>query len=232
MTDEADRLYELPLDDFTRERNALATRKRKAGDRAAAEEVKALAKPSVPAWAINQLARRRRKEMEALLDAGERLRAAQQQALAGKADADAVRKAEDERRDAVDRLTDAARDVLADAGRPATDATVERVAATLAAAAVADEARPLLAAGRLTGDVQPQGFEALAGMAFAPPPKRAPKKPDRTAQRKREAEARRELARLSAEAEALERAAAKARKAADEAHARVREAEERLAAED
>ena len=49
-----DDLYQLPLEAFVAERNALATAVRKAGDRAAADRVKALAKPSATAWAVNQ----------------------------------------------------------------------------------------------------------------------------------------------------------------------------------
>ncbi|WP_438017029.1 hypothetical protein WMF18_40580 [Sorangium sp. So ce315] len=75
--EEVDDLYSKPLGDFTRARDALAKRLRQAGDKAAAERVKALRRPTAAAWALNQLARRYPQRMEALLDAGERLREAQ-----------------------------------------------------------------------------------------------------------------------------------------------------------
>ena len=50
IEDEIARLYQLPLDEFTSARNALAKR---AGSDAAG--IRALTKPSVPAWAVNQL---------------------------------------------------------------------------------------------------------------------------------------------------------------------------------
>ena len=62
MSDEIDRLYELPLEEFTAARNALA---KETGDAA----LKQLKKPTVPAWAVNQLARRREVDMRRLLRA-------------------------------------------------------------------------------------------------------------------------------------------------------------------
>jgi hypothetical protein len=51
------RLYALPLTEFTPARNALVTRLRKSGRQDQAEVVKALKKPTLPVWAINQVAR-------------------------------------------------------------------------------------------------------------------------------------------------------------------------------
>ena len=62
---EIDRLYALPLDEFTARRNELAKRLKKEGEGEAADEVASLVKPSVPAWTINQLARRQKKEAAA-----------------------------------------------------------------------------------------------------------------------------------------------------------------------
>src|SRR5919199_4011126 len=80
---ELDRLYGLPLDEFTGARNELAARLRKEGDADAAAEVRGLSKPSVSAWLANLLARRDPEGMRGLLDAGERLRRAQADALGG-----------------------------------------------------------------------------------------------------------------------------------------------------
>src|SRR5918997_3683747 len=78
-----DRLYGLPLDEFVRERDELARRLNRDGDREAAARVKALRKPTVGAWALNQAVRRRRAETQELLETGERLRAAHEQLLSG-----------------------------------------------------------------------------------------------------------------------------------------------------
>ena len=101
---EIDRLYALPLDEFTARRNELAKRLKKQGEEDAAEEVTALVKPSVPAWTINQLARRQKKEVQALLATGTRLRKAQERALAG-GGADALQAARAEERETVRDLT-------------------------------------------------------------------------------------------------------------------------------
>ncbi len=96
---EIDRLFALPLDEFTSSRNALARRLKGEGETEGAEQVRSLAKPSVPAWTINQLARREKAMVKALLDAGARLRKAQERALAG-SHSDALRTAQAEERQA------------------------------------------------------------------------------------------------------------------------------------
>ena len=68
---EIDRLYQLPLDEFTPARNALA---RTAG--ADAARVRALSKPPIAAWAVNQLYWRNRKIWDALVAAAENARRA------------------------------------------------------------------------------------------------------------------------------------------------------------
>jgi hypothetical protein len=50
LDDDVDRLYQLPLNEFTGARNELA---KGAGSRA--PEIRKLAKPPVAAWAVNQL---------------------------------------------------------------------------------------------------------------------------------------------------------------------------------
>jgi hypothetical protein len=52
---DVDALFKLPLDEFTSARNALAAQLKKVGKQAEAIEVKALVKPSVSAWVVNQL---------------------------------------------------------------------------------------------------------------------------------------------------------------------------------
>ena len=154
MSDEVDALYALPLDEFTAARNALA---KKLGS----EEIRKLAKPSVPAWAVNQLARRERKQLGELLKSGEAL---QKQVLGGKAGPAALREAQQHERQLVRDLVQRAEGLLKDAGRPATAAALERISETLAAGAQTAEGREALRSGRLTEALEPAGFEALTGL--------------------------------------------------------------------
>src|ERR671936_452656 len=78
-----DRLYGLPLDAFVRERDELAKELRRSGDREAADWVKGLPRPSVSAWAVNQVMRTQGSDARALLDAGAALSEAQERMLAG-----------------------------------------------------------------------------------------------------------------------------------------------------
>src|ERR671939_1646382 len=108
----ADAPYGLALDAFVPERDALAKRLRADGDRAAADEVKALRKPSVAAWAVNQAVRSQPKAARALWDAGDALIAAQDDLLGGRGDAAGLRAAAEGERAALDALLDAARGLL------------------------------------------------------------------------------------------------------------------------
>jgi hypothetical protein len=238
--DQIDQLFELPLEEFTSARNELAKRLKQEGDPTAAEAVRSLTKPTVAVWAVNQLARREPEAVRALLNVAARLRSAQERALGGERAADALRAAQSEEREAIRDLTRRAEKILRDEGRPASGQTLERVASTLRAAAVADPGREALREGRLSGDVEVSGFDAFAGLEL---PKGGGRRAARGSgddlaerrRQKREAERRRkELEKrvrdLSARADAAERDADKARKAAAEAEAvaeeRRREAEE------
>ncbi|MDQ3856956.1 MAG: hypothetical protein M3327_00675, partial [Actinomycetota bacterium] len=170
LDEEIDGLYALPLDEFVAARNELARTVRAEGDRAGADRVKALRKPTVSTWAANQVARRDRDGMRALLQAGERLREAHADLVAGGSPRE-LRSATEAEREAVAKLVAGAREILADAGQTATEATLERVAKTLHAAALDDEARELLERGRLERDLDATGFGPLP--ASLPPRRRA-----------------------------------------------------------
>ena len=191
MADEVDQLYELPLDAFTAARNELAKR---VGD----AQIKQLKKPTVAAWAVNQLARRREVDVRRLLRAGEQLEQAQKRAVEG-GDQQAYARARDAEREALRRLRAQAADVLREGGHPATDATLDRVARTLHAGAGTEEGRALLREGNLSEELEPQGFGALAGVKPAGP--RARKKPPDTS-RLRKAREEADAAKREAEAAA------------------------------
>ena len=159
-------LYATPLDQFTAARNDLAARLDAEDNKEAAIRVKWLKKPSISAWAVNQLARTREIDLARLLKAGEALEEAQRAVLSGKpADFEKARKEEGA---AVRVLRDAAREVLPSASA----AILDRVAQTLRVASTA-AGRARLKEGRLTEDLEPAGFEAFADFQSAAPVKGA-----------------------------------------------------------
>src|SRR6185503_16777090 len=164
--DDADALYGLPLDAFVAERDALAKRLRADGRRGDADEVKALRKPSVAAWAVNQVVRSQPKPSRALWNAGDALIAAQDDLLAGRADAATLRTAVEDERAALDALLDAARGLLTGEGHDLGDTTIERVRDTLHAGAIDAEAREEVAAGRA---VRERAHAGLGAFGAAPP---------------------------------------------------------------
>jgi len=159
---EGDRLYALPLDQFTKARDALAARLRSAGDAQEAAGVKALKKPTTPAWAVNQLARNSRDTVDQLIAAADRLRHAQQKLLHG-GPAQDVWEATLAEREALASLTEDAERVLTAAGYGASRATLDKISATLAAAAAEPRGRALLRRGILTEEMQRAGFGDLFG---------------------------------------------------------------------
>ncbi|HET9770985.1 MAG TPA: hypothetical protein VFS16_08870 [Acidimicrobiia bacterium] len=167
-------LYGLPLEEFTPARDALAKELKAAGRKDEAAEVKSLRKPSLAAWALNRAARDHPDAVEQLRATGADLRAAQEEALSG--DAGRLRDAGRALSDEIDRVAALAADALRDAGRPATAAQQEKLAATLRTAAVDDAAGDVLARGVLVDDLDATGFTLLAsgsGALAAPPPSSA-----------------------------------------------------------
>lgn len=142
-----DRLYELPLEEFTRARNQAERELRKAGQREQADEIKALRKPTAAAAAVNRLVRGHHSEVEAFLAAAATLRDAQ---VAGKGDIAPAARAEREALEKLVRLGG------------------EQVRATLQAAAVDDDTAHELLEARLVREPEPPGFGTL--LAYATPP--------------------------------------------------------------
>jgi hypothetical protein len=246
LDDEIDKLYQLPLKDFTPARNALA-KQAGGGDGA---QVKALQKPSVPAWAVNQLYWQSRDAYDAVVKASERLRTAHRGLLAGKSTD--LGKAESEHRDSIRAATQEIRRLLADADETASEQTMTAVSETLEALPSGDEAP-----GRLTRPLKRMGFEALAGVAprapGATPPKltlvksgakKAPAEPEIPPAKQREIEeiekrlgaaaaeerqAKTDLERARRELERAERERARAEEELKEANAKVKRFEEDVA---
>ena len=162
IDDEIDRLFQLPLNEFTPARNALAKR---AGPDAAA--VKRLHRPQTPAWAVNQLFWRRRKDYDRLIAAAEALRRAHANVLTGqRVD---LAGAEQAHRDAIRSAMDDIKKIMAEASEKPTPATLTSVNETLQALP-----HPTEAAGRLVRPLKPLGFEALTALFTGAAPTRRP----------------------------------------------------------
>jgi hypothetical protein len=165
---DTDSLFQLPLAEFTSARNALASRLTKAGRRDAAALVKALTKPSISAWAANQVYWRHRVSFDRLMTSGEQVRRAQASQLAGRAVE--MRAPIEARREALAELSRLAADALSASGHPPTPEMMRRVTTTLEALSAIGRAPDAPPAGRLTDDVDPPGFETLASLVPAFPP--------------------------------------------------------------
>jgi hypothetical protein len=160
LDDDIDALFKLPLTEFVGARKALAARLKKSGFVSEAESVKALAKPSISAWTVNQLYWRHREAFDELIATSQRFRKAQ---VAGKMVN--MREALDARREALSHLSALATEALLDAGHNPSLDTVRRIATTLEALSVATSpSGPTL--GRLTHDIDPPGFDSLG--SFTP----------------------------------------------------------------
>lgn len=160
---ELDRLYTAPLDQFIKLRNEFAGRLRKDGNEAAAARIGRLKKPSVSAWAVNQLARTADLDVQRLIKAGVAQEQAQRSALSGGLGGFEAARVEEAA--AIRLLREAARKLL-----PSTSTvTLDRVTKTLRAAAATPEGRVLLKQGRLTEDLEPPGFDAFSGIGTTQP---------------------------------------------------------------
>ena len=169
LPDEATEVFRADPDGFVAARNDLAARLA-ADDRTDdAAAVKALRKPTVAVWALNQLHERDAEGVTALLDAGAELRAAQQAALSSsKGGAERLRTATVARRAAVARLVESASGALTDAGRSADNQVGAMTSALEVASFEAEPGRELA-----TGTMQrvpdaPGGFGEVFGLTAVP----------------------------------------------------------------
>ncbi|HET9101779.1 MAG TPA: hypothetical protein VFN55_00380 [Solirubrobacteraceae bacterium] len=149
----ATELYGLPLAEFIPERSARVKALRAQKRRDEAAQVAALRKPSVAAWAVNQLIRTQGRAVTRLFEAGDAIATAQ---AGGKADA--LRKASGEQREAIDELMSGAEGLLSSHGHPLSPVTLERVRETLRAASIDAESRERVAGGCLTQELQFAGL--------------------------------------------------------------------------
>lgn len=222
LDQELDDLYRLSLSEFTAARNALAVRLRKLGRAIEAERVKALAKPPATAWVVNQLYWQNPRAFDQLIGVTERARKAQ----TGRARNEDLRELLDEKKRMMAALTQQAATILSTAGHAPSPEAMRRVAATLEALAVWGKAEGVPKAGRLTTDLDPPGFDALAAVMGGAKTDSAKVLLFREPKRAKDTEAARARARdalLAAEKvlRDVQREAERAQAAVNKAHARL-----------
>ena len=157
---EIDELFRLPLSEFTAARNALAKRAGKAGG-----DIRALPKPPLAAWAVNQLYWQDRDRYDDLIRAATEMRRTHKAVIEGKRGD--LRSASREHDLALDAALKATIAIVETSGNPVTDATRQSIINTLRALPSPEPP------GRLTRALVPGGFEMLAGISAAPSPKSA-----------------------------------------------------------
>lgn len=140
-------LFRAPLNEFVAERKRLASELKASGDKQAASKLSQFARPSVSAWAVNQLWWRQRPAFDALLRAAASVKAGD-------------REASKQHREALAELRQQATALLEEAGNAASEGTLRRIATTLSALAAAGGFAPD-APGALVADRDPPGFETF-----------------------------------------------------------------------
>ena len=149
----AERLYAVPLADFMALRAQLVAEARTAKDRAAAQAIGKLRKPSVAAGIVNALVRARPDLVADVESVGAKLRAAQAN-LHGTAIA-ALRPARDQ---VIADVLAGARDITAAGGATLTAAAESEIRDTVIAALASDQASHAAMSGALTRTLQYSGF--------------------------------------------------------------------------
>ncbi|PSL01542.1 hypothetical protein CLV30_11330 [Haloactinopolyspora alba] len=151
-------LFGLPLEEFVAARNALGKRARTDVSADLAARIKALRKPTTTAWLANQLARRHREDVDELVDLGARMR----EATAAR-DGDLLRELTARRKELVDALSRAARELAGAAGYGMSDDVASALGETLHAALADPASGEQLRAGRLGRALQHTGFGPVIG---------------------------------------------------------------------
>jgi hypothetical protein len=146
----ADFLFELRPEEFTAERDRLAKELKSSGSDDEAAAVKALKRPSVPAHALNLVARRHGDLVEGLLEADQRMRTAGSRSRMDEAKAD--------RQKAISAIVAKASELMGEEDRPVTAQVREKITESLLAASTDDETRESLKSGTLLKEAVPSGF--------------------------------------------------------------------------
>lgn len=166
---EIGRLYRRPLDEFISARNDLAKQLRKLGVPEDAERVRTLPKPTPSAWAVNMLFEREPERMERLLGTGRRALAAQREAVSGRG-VSSLREHIEAGRALTEELRGRAVEILAESGRAVSRTLSDRIGTNLQALALSPAAAEEASRGWIGRDLDPPGFEVLAGLQVASAP--------------------------------------------------------------
>jgi hypothetical protein len=158
----ADRLYALPLAEFTPARDAEA-KALKGTD--LAPLVKALKKPSLAAWVVNLLVRREAEQVDQVLSVGAALREAQ-----ASLDGAQLRELTKQRRQLTSAVTSKARRHAVERGVKVTDSVADEVEATLTAAMIDPAAALAVRAGLLVRALSTTGLGDLDLAAYVAVP--------------------------------------------------------------
>lgn len=228
----ADELFDLPAGEFVAARDALA-RRLKPDDAQLAAAVKALRRPTVAAWAVNQAVRSNPGDFAALVAAGTAVQRAQRKAMSGLRDT-GMREATEARRAHVIAMTDLARAALGDVGASA-DTHLAAISATFEAASSDPNTSDRVGAGRLSAPVTPAtdfaGLTGLLGLSVAAASEGASDDPPPGDARDEHATERRDAMRAVEDArrraEAAQRALDAAQQAADSLAERATSAQRR-----
>ena len=151
----ADELYGLAPAEFTPTRDARA-KELKREDPALAQQVKALRKPSLAAWVVDQLVRRETEQVDQVIAVGAALRAAQ-----ADLDGEELRALTRQRRQLTAAVTTRARAVAAGLGQKVTPAVSDQVEATLTAAMVDEGCARAVRSGLLVAALTSTGVDAV-----------------------------------------------------------------------
>lgn len=161
----ANELYGLSLGEFTVTRNARAKEAKASGDKALAEAITTLPKPTAAAWVVNMLVRHHVDVVEQVLTLGESLRAASDHL-----DGEELRTLNRQRRQLTAAVTTQARGLARELGHPVTEAVATQVEETLRTAMTDPDAASAVRTGLLVRPLSATGFGPvdLAGAAAVP----------------------------------------------------------------
>jgi hypothetical protein len=189
LDEAADQLYSSSLEDFVGERTRLVKELRQSGEPRDAETLVKSRKPTVGAWVLNQLARRNRREVDLLLDAGHRLREAQAGALGG-GDREAFARAQKTQSEMLRRLRSEAERLLKEERGGSSASVLNQVEEALRAAAISEAGRHALARGRFVEPPRAEGFDVVSELTGSSPTGKTPPRKNTGQTERREATAR------------------------------------------
>jgi hypothetical protein len=201
----ADALYTRPPSEFVAARRAAVDRARREGDRALAERIGALRRPTAAAHALNLFARAQPEQVEQLRALGQGLRDAQTRLQGSR-----LRELAAQRNALVTALAEQTRRVAAEAGQAVGEQAAADIDQTLRAILADERAAEEFAAGRLThaltpGTVLPDLPDlALTDLPRSAAPRVRPAAAPKTEERRREEARRKRLAEAEEVLRALE----------------------------